>query len=136
MLDSNSQKLQQSLNHVNFMKMVKIKLNLTQLTYLTFSINKSLKQCFVHIPSSIIAVVTFLPVIPWSHAACTYMEIVCMSLFNDVRCWVCSLASLTFKSNLTFPPFWPVFRKYHCNGKYGSVGILLELSSSLSFSTG
>jgi hypothetical protein len=64
MLDTNSQKFQQSLNYVNFMKTVKIKLNITQLTYLTFSINKSLKQCFVHIPSSIIAVVTFLPVIP------------------------------------------------------------------------
>lgn len=58
------------------------------------------------------AVVTFLPVTPWSHAA-----------------W-------TFKSNLGLPPFWPVLRKYHCSGKYGSVGILLLLSVSLSVSTG
>lgn len=55
--------------------------------------------CKQYIPSSIIAVVTFFPVIPWSQAACT------------------------FKSKRIFPLFCPVFLKYHCNGKYGSVGI-------------
>lgn len=54
--------------------------------------------CNFHSPSSIIAVVTFFPVIPWSQAACT------------------------FKSKRILPPFWPVFFKYHCKGKYGSVG--------------
>lgn len=57
-------------------------------------------------PSSIIAVVTFLPVIPWSQAA-----------------W-------TFKSKRFLPPFCPVFRRYHCNGKYGSVGMLFISSMS------
>lgn len=77
-----------------FQKSVEFKSNYT----LVSKIHQLIKK---HLPSSIMAVVTFLPVIPWSQAACT------------------------FRSSRILPPFWPVFRRYHCNGKYGSVGRML-----------